>query len=267
MTDIHAPVSRPRSFKTARTVLALMLREMQTTYGRSPGGYLWAILEPVGAIAMFTLVFAVGLKVRSPSLGTNFPFFYATGMLPYALAMGTANKVASSLNFSRSLLFYPGVLYTDAIIARFLLNVLTQAIVFFVMMVGIHIMFDISSIRDARHIALSFSLAALFGLSLGVMNCFLFSVSPIWKSTWKIVTRPLMIISGVLFIYEDIPWAYQDFAWYNPLIHITGMMREGFFATYRPTYISPLYIILLSCAFLLLGMIFLRRYSSSILNR
>ena len=34
------PQTKPRRFATLRTVLALMLREMATTYGRSPGGYL-----------------------------------------------------------------------------------------------------------------------------------------------------------------------------------------------------------------------------------
>ena len=55
---------RPRRFKMGRTVMALMLREMSTTYGRSPGGYLWAVLEPLGGIAMMTLILAVGLRIR-----------------------------------------------------------------------------------------------------------------------------------------------------------------------------------------------------------
>ena len=39
----------PRRFATVRTSVALMLREMVTTYGRSPGGYIWAVVEPVAA--------------------------------------------------------------------------------------------------------------------------------------------------------------------------------------------------------------------------
>ena len=39
-----------------RVVFALIIREMSTTYGRSAGGYIWAILEPVGAIALMSLV-------------------------------------------------------------------------------------------------------------------------------------------------------------------------------------------------------------------
>ena len=50
MSDIDLPPQpqlRPPRVQTFRTISALIMREMQTTYGRSPGGYLWAVLEPV----------------------------------------------------------------------------------------------------------------------------------------------------------------------------------------------------------------------------
>ena len=117
-----------RRFKSGRVITALMLREMSTTYGRSPGGYLWAVLEPIGSIAMMTLILEVGLRIRAPSLGTNFPLFFATGVMPFMMYQRTQAKVAMSLQFSRALLFYPGVTFVDAILARFFLNVLTQLI-------------------------------------------------------------------------------------------------------------------------------------------
>ena len=47
-----APPTKPdlptnRRFASFRAIGALILREMATSYGRSPGGYIWAILEPV----------------------------------------------------------------------------------------------------------------------------------------------------------------------------------------------------------------------------
>ncbi|WP_311200115.1 hypothetical protein [Phaeobacter inhibens] len=60
-----------RSMATLRTVAALVLREMSTRYGRTPGGYLWGILEPLAAILFLSLGFS--LVIRTPSLGTSFP--------------------------------------------------------------------------------------------------------------------------------------------------------------------------------------------------
>ena len=74
---------RPSPRAGGRAIGALVLREMATTFGRSPGGWLWAVAEPVAVIAL--LSFAFSLAFRSPSLGTSFPLFYATGYLPFLL--------------------------------------------------------------------------------------------------------------------------------------------------------------------------------------
>ena len=66
-----------RQFRTFRTIAALMMREMATTYGRSPGGYLWALVEPIGAVAILTLLFS--LAFPAPPMGKSFGLFYATG--------------------------------------------------------------------------------------------------------------------------------------------------------------------------------------------
>lgn len=267
MTDVAAPVSRPRSFKTPRTILALMMREMQTTYGRNVGGYVWAILEPVGAIAIFTLVIAVGLRVRTPGIGTNFPLFYASGFLPYALALGMTWKIAYAIRFSRPLLNYPGVQYTDAIIARFLLECLTQFVVFTLIFAGIHIAFDVATIRDEPTILLAYLCSAYLGLGLGTLNCFLFSVAPVWETVWRILMRPLLLVSCIFFIFDDVPRQWQDWVWWNPLVHVVGLMRRGFYATYDAPYVSVLYVMAVATASLVLGLVFLHRYHRDILNR
>lgn len=258
------PPPRPRSFGTARAISALMLREMATTYGRSPGGYIWAVLEPVGAIAILTVAF--GLLIRSPSLGTNFPLFYASGYLPFAVYAALATKVAQSLRFSRPLLAYPSVTYMDAILARLLLNLLTQLMVFYIVMTGLHIVYDLHTILDVPAILLGLSMAAALGFTVGVMNSFLISILPIWENIWQIVNRPLFILSAVLYIYEDMPRFAQDYLWYNPMVHVTGIVRSGFYATYDASYVSAPYVFGISLAGTTLGLMLLGRYHRVILN-
>ena len=113
-----------RSFASFRAIGALILREMATTHGRSPGGYLWAVLEPVAGIALLTLIFS--LAFRTPALGSNFALFYATGLVPLTFFTVITGRVGSAVNYSRPLLVYSTVTFLDAILARFLLNGLTQ---------------------------------------------------------------------------------------------------------------------------------------------
>jgi capsular polysaccharide transport system permease protein len=258
---------RNRRFRMPRTVGALMLREMSTTYGRTPGGYAWAIIEPIGAVAMFTLIFEVGLRIRVPALGTSFPVFFATGMLPFLMFNKISGKIAGAITFSRPLLFYPGVTFIDAILARLVLNVLTYLLVFYIVMSFLLLIFDARTILDFSPIGLSLLLAVILGLGIGVLNCYLFPVFPVWETVWGILTTPLMLISGVIFLYDGMPQFARDVLWWNPLIHITGLMRRGFYPTYDAAYVSVPYVLCVSLICLTLGLMLLYRYHKDILNR
>ncbi|MEM6933365.1 MAG: sugar ABC transporter permease, partial [Pseudomonadota bacterium] len=133
------PSTRKRAFGSGRSISALILREMSTSYGRSPGGYIWAVLEPAAGIALLSLVFSVAF--RTPSLGTSFPMFYATGMLLFVMFADVQSKVALSLLFSKQLLTYPTVTFVDAMLARFVLNVITQLMVGYIILAGIMLLF------------------------------------------------------------------------------------------------------------------------------
>ncbi|WP_299287702.1 ABC transporter permease [uncultured Tateyamaria sp.] len=258
-------VSKGRSFASARTILALILREMTTSYGRSPGGYLWAILEPVAAIAVLTAIFSLGFQ--APSIGVNFPIFYATGVVPFLMFTDVSLKVAGSLTYSRALLTYPSVTFLDAMIARFTVNMMTQVMVAYIILFGLVLVFDTRTSPDLPVIALAFAMVAALALGVGSFNCFMFTIFPIWQQVWSVFTRPLFIISGVLFTFDSIPEPYASYVWFNPLIHVIGVMRSGFYFNYAADYTSPAYVFGLSLVFMLIGLVFLRRYHSEILNR
>lgn len=249
--------SRPR-LQTGRIVSALMLREMSTTYGRSPGGYVWAIMDPVAAVVL--LSFGFSLLLRAPSLGTSFLLFYATGYLPFNLYNVVTNATARSIRFSRELLAYPGVTFVDAILARFILNMLTQLVVFMIVIFGIFAIIDTIAVLDFPRILHALVLAAMLGLGLGTLNAFLFEWFPAWMQIWSIISRPLFLASGIFYIFEDLPRAAQDLLWYNPLLHVTGVMRAGFYPSYRAAYASTLFVMAISLVTLALGLMLLRKH-------
>lgn len=255
--------ARPRS--ALRTIVALMLREMSTRYGRSPGGYIWAVVEPLAGILMLAIAFS--LLMRSPPLGSSFVLFKATGMMPFMLYTGVANSIGHALQFSRPLLQYPGVTWLDAILARFFLNALTAVLVTYLILTGILVWTGTRTVLDMGDIALSIGMAAVLGLGVGVLNCYLFMAFPIWEQAWAIATRPLFLISGILFIYEDLPKLVQDILWWNPLVHVTGLMRAGFYPMYYASYASPLYVMTCAVVPLVTGLLLLRRHHLDLLNR
>ena len=258
--------SQAKRFRTLRTIFALIMREMGTTYGRSPGGYLWAILEPAAGIALLTVIFSV-VGFRTPPIGTNFAIFYATGLLPFTAYMGISGKLAQALLFSKSLLAYPRVTFMDAILARFLLNFSTQLMTSYVLFALILLFYETRTSLDFNKLALAFAMVGALGFGVGVMNCYLTTRFQVWAQIWAIGNRPMFIISGIFFIFDTVPEPYRSYLWYNPLIHIIGMTRAAFYPYYDADYVSMSFVFAISIALSSLGLILLKRYHKDILYR
>jgi capsular polysaccharide transport system permease protein len=256
--------ARPARFATLRVILALMLREMSTRYGRTPGGYIWGILEPLAAILFLSVGFS--LVLRTAPLGTSFLLFYASGYLPFNLYQTLAATIAASIRFSKPLLKYPAVNWLDAVLARFLLNSLTGILITVILSTGILTVVDSRATLDLPPIVEAMALAMALGLGVGVLNCAISGLFPIWEVIWSILTRPLFLASGIFYLYENLPQLAQDVLWYNPLTHIVGLMRTGFYPTYTAAYLSPLYVLSVSLILLTMGLLLLGRYHRDILN-
>ena len=254
-----------RRFATPRTIAALILREMSTRYGRTPGGYLWGIIEPLAAIIVLSLGFS--LVMRTPSLGTSFLLFYATGFLPFNLYQVLSNTISKAINFSKPLLKYPAVTWVDAVLARFFLNGLTGILIAILLLTGILAVIDSRTILDFPVIVTAMAMALALGLGVGVLNCALSGLFPIWDVAWSVITRPLFLASGIIFLYDTMPPLARDVLWFNPLIHIVGQMRSGFYPTYAAAYVSPVYVMSVSLICMAMGLILLGRYHRDILNQ
>lgn len=248
-----------------RTMTALVLREMGSTYGQSPGGYLWALLQPIGMILILAAGFS--LLLRAPSLGTSFILFYATGYLPFDTYSTLSNKIMLSLKYSRPLLAYPRVTWLDAILARFVLNLLTLLTIAAILLTTFLTIEQNRTVLDISYILQGFTMAALLGLGIGTLNCLLSGLFAVWTNIWTIINRPLFLASGVIYIYEDLSGAAQSLLWWNPLMHVTGLVRKGFYPTYEGSYISLQYGYGVGLAALFIGLLFLRSNYRAILER
>lgn len=259
------PAGTAQRFGVSRTISALILREMSTTYGRSPGGYLWAILEPVGVVVMLSLAFA--FLLRAPPLGISFMLFYATGYLPLRMYTTIADRVAKAIRFSRPLLTYPKVTFMHALLARFLLQGLTQVMVVYVVITGILLFTDTRATLDFSAIGLAMVMAATLAIGVGAVNCYLLNAIPIWERFWGILMRPLMIASAVFYLFDDMPQKAQQILWYNPVVHIVGVMRTGFYPNYHPTYVSLTFVFGTGFVLAAFGFLLLRRYHLDLLEK
>jgi capsular polysaccharide transport system permease protein len=238
---------------------------MGTSFGKSAGGYFWAIAQPLGGILLLSIAFSLAL--RSPPLGNSFLFFYSTGIVPFQMFSTMSRSVSSAISSNRGLLAYPVVSVLDAIMAKFLLTFMTNFIVAVLLIGGIIVVSGTYVVLDWEQIATAFLLVSFLGLGIGTLNCVLFGFFPTWKNVWSVLTRPLFILSGVFYIFETIPTAFQHVVWYNPIQQCIGLMRAGFFGTYHAEYVSIAYILGISLACFVLGGYLVRRHASYLIEQ
>ncbi len=248
-----------------RTIAALLLREMSTTYGRSPGGYLWAVAEPALGLILLVVVFSTGF--RTPPLGTNFAIFYATGLMPFFTFLMVSNKVGQAINFSKQLLAYPRVTFLDALLARFVLASLTQFLVSYIILMVILSTMETRTVIVLPEILSAFCMAATLGLGIGTLNAVLMAYYPIWQSVWSVITRPLVLVSGVIFLHDRVPEPYREWLSWNPLVHVVGRNRTGFYYSYRGEYVDTVYVYQVALICGAVGLLFLGRYYRNSLER
>lgn len=259
------PIRHLRLPQAFQTIMALILREMSTSYGRSPGGYLWAVAEPVAGIALLTFIFSLGF--HAPPLGTSFALFYASGLVPFLVYAEVSGKVSQSINFSLPLLGYPRVTLADAVIARAALTMMTQTLVCGLVLGGLLIFIGTHAKLDVERIARAVLMAFALGVGVGTMNCFLVTRYPVWQRIWSIINRPMFLLSCVVFTFESTPTPFRDWLWYNPVVHVVGLLRQGLYFGYSGDYVSTRYVLFLSGVLCVFGFFMIWRFKDRLLNR
>jgi capsular polysaccharide transport system permease protein len=224
-----------------RVTAALIAREMSTRYGSKPGGYLWAVFDPVAHVAMMTLIFQA--LARMPALGLSFPLFFASGYLPFTFYQRMSSFIAGTLKANKALLSYPVVSPFDALVSRFILQLITDALVAVVILMMIVEFGGLTQPMNIAGMIEAAGAAAVLGLGAGAINIVMFARFPIYEQIFGIINRPLFMISGVFFLPENLPNPFRDFILYNPLVHVIMWFRSSVYGEYRADALDWGYVI------------------------
>ncbi len=237
-----------------RVTASLIVREMSTRFGNKPGGYIWALLDPVAHVALMTVIFQA--FARTPALGSSFSLFFASGYLPFMCYQAMAAFISGTVRANKALLSYPIVSPFDAVISRYTVQVMTSLLIAFLVIALIVAEEDVP-ISFNIGVLLSACLAATaLGFGIGLTNITLFARSQLYEQIYSIVTRPMFMVSGVFFLPDSLPQPYTKIMLYNPVVHLIMWFRTGIYREYRATGMDMFYvlevIIVLTAAALLL---------------
>ncbi|MGK6317816.1 ABC transporter permease [Neorhizobium sp. DT-125] len=237
-----------------RIVAAFIIREIATRYGRSPGGYIWALLEPMAFIALMSLLMSsIG---RIPAIGDSFPLFYATGFLAFNLYKGMEAYLTSSISANKALMSYPNVAPIDPVIGRFVLQGATSFVVSAVILGGAMLTTRHSLNLQWAYILEAVAYAWLLALGVALMNIVLFFRFPLYEKIFGILMRPLFILSGIFYLPSQMPHPFSDILLDNPIVHIVMLFRKGFYGVRAAEGLDLWFLSETSLMMLFIGLLF-----------
>jgi len=235
-----------------RVIVALLLREAQTRFGKTRLGYLWALIEPISHVAVMSLVYwAIN---RMAPVGASVVLFFVTGVLPYFLFQKVALHLGGAVRSNQKLLRLPLVNTMNLVVSRAALEGLTwivvSALIFFALITT-------GRAEPPEHPgACMVAAAAAFGLGCGVglVNAVLMPIWPSWVQIYPTVTRPLYHFSAIFFFIDQIPSYLRDWLSWNPMVHAIQWFRQGYRDDYASTVLDEIYLLKWIAVTLLLGL-------------
>lgn len=259
------PTALGRIRQRLRVLAALIIRETSARFGRSWGGYIWAIAEPTGGIVLLSVAFS--LITHVPPRGTSFMYFYASGFVPFMMYNSIANVTMHAIRTNKGLLTYPVVGPLDTVISRATLEMMTHFVVALIIFPSIAWYDGMRTELNPGLLVTAFVLAFALGTGVGTLNAVLIGFFPTWQNIWGVLTRPLFIVSGILFDFDTLPTYLRDILWYNPVAHVIAEARYGLYGLERGEFVSLPYAFGIAMALFLVGAFLIRQNESHLLQQ
>lgn len=210
---------------------ALVERERRTRFAGGAIGHFWAYLTPIAWITFVVVLFWT--LNRAPPIYVAPEIFVATGILPYLAFRQTITSLTRTIPANRSLLYLRPVQAHDLLMATALREAINLTITACMIFAAISILFDVPAPANPEGVILGLALAWFLACGLGRFIAVLGLISDSFARFVPILLRPVFWLSGIFYTATELPSAIQDALWYSPILHITEIVREGYFLGYH----------------------------------
>jgi len=230
---------------------ALVERERRTRFAGGAIGHFWAYLTPIAWIAFVVVLFWT--LNRAPPIYVAPEIFVATGILPYLAFRQTITSLSRAIPANRSLLYLRPLKAHDLLLATAIREAINLTITACVIFGAISILFDVPAPAHPQSVILGLALAWFLACGLGRLIAVLGLISDSFARLVPILLRPVFWLSGIFYTATELPGAVQDVLWFSPILHITEIVREGYFLGYQSPMATPWMPIAVGAVFYLIA--------------
>lgn len=262
MDNVNSGPRRSRTpWQVTRSVwYAMFMREAISRTMADRMGWFWMIFEPVAFIGIM-----VGIRsfVSGDKLIVNAPFipWMIAGLMGFSLAREGMLRGMGAVEANSALFAYRQVQPVDPVLVRNFLEGMLRSFVFLLFICGgLLLSLDIYPGNAIRAMYAWFSLWSL-GLGAALVTSVAATLVPEIGRVIRMLSLPLLILSGVIFPLNNLPHWLLEYLMYNPIPHGLETLRLGFFENYQTIHgTSMLYFWLVTLSLNALGLMMHLRF-------
>jgi lipopolysaccharide transport system permease protein len=249
-------VQAQQLLKTRDLVWAWTVRTLRGRYQQSALGWLWGVVQPVAAVAIFAVVFTRIVPVDTG--GVPYILFSYAAVMPWTLLSTSLTDMATSLVYNMNLvgkIYFP----REALPVAALLARLADFGISFILVVILLVIYQIPvspQVLLYLPLILAIQLALILGVGIGAaaLNVFYRDVDPLLK----LVIQVWFYASPILYPVSLVPEKWRSLYFINPMAGITAAWRDVLIYNTAPgAYLWP--AALISLAILVVGYWFFKR--------
>lgn len=248
-------------------VLASARREFEARYRVSMLGGLWAILNPVAQIAVYTAVLSGVMRARLPGVETGFAYsiYLCAGIITWGLfaeiISRTTNVFVENANLLKKLSF-PRICLPATVVVSSLLNfaIVSSLFLLFLAAVGGFPGWPLVALLPVLAIQVLF--ATGLGVMLGVANVF-------YRDTGQGVGIALQFwfwLTPIVYPLVIVPPEFQGFIQANPMTAVAGAYQDVLLKGQWPQWQSLVPALVLAVLAVAGAMRFFRRRSGEMVD-
>jgi len=215
------PISRLLPYKDL--IYILIWREFNIRYINSVLGILWAVLQPLSFMLIFTFIFTFVLNIDIGDYPR--PVFYYSALLPWTFFVSSVNYSLNSLSSNQALItsiYFPREIFPLAGIAVAFIDMVIASVLFFLMMLYFKIQITLAILWVIPLTLVLF----IFTLSVS----FIFSSLNVYYKDFGLLSRfilqAMFFGSPILYSIDSLNLKLKLLLFLNPLTFIIENMRR-----------------------------------------
>jgi capsular polysaccharide transport system permease protein len=221
-----------------RVIGALLVRELNTRFGRDNIGFLWIMGEPLLFAGLVSLVWT--FMRGAEENGVSIVAIIGSGYLPLTFFRNAANRSAKIVEANSGLLYHRQVKMLDFVFTRVLIEFIgsMMAYVFFAVVMGFFGLFPIP--WNIGIVIGGFLLYAFFTLSVCLVLAPLSEVSELVEKLLPVTVYIMIPFSGTFNMNSWLAPKVRDVMLWSPPANAMEVMRYGLFGgKVQPYYDIP----------------------------